>query len=301
MLTTNVVGGLGNQMFLMANLLATAHRNRLQMALPRVEWSSSCGAPRPTYWASMFERLTEFGVLGEVPSSASGLERVVVPEVRPTGPIRLDAGRPCIYDLVGFFQSEAYFRDAPFIVECVPARLREVAERHLLDNYTPGAVGDRPHTVGVHLRRGDYVGMTDVFAYLDVEYYDRAVRHLLGGLLVAPEGRVQLLIFSEDRREGQLLCAYFQCKYAGLSVRLVHPSSEKKSSLAESARCPREVIEMLMLANCNDVVMANSSFSWWGAYLNIRPFHRVVSPVQWFVQHPYPQSNHLYCDDWVLL
>ncbi|CCW64224.1 unnamed protein product [Phytomonas sp. EM1] len=321
-ITTNIVGGLGNQLFLVANLLATARRNNIPAVLPRLSLSSSCDAPRPTYWSSIFESLESFGVeyVDEYTSFDDARMRVVVQEVRPAAPIFLTPGScgrnvPCCFDMVGFFQSESFFRDFPIIKEIVPHRLHQLAMTHLRANYSYGS--DYPHTVGIHLRRGDYTKMTDVFEQLDLgSYYDPAICHILGGLLMrelhkrAPCRRnhsstippsIQLLFFCEEEREGQLAVNYFRSKYLGLHVTHVHPSNEKQAPLASNTSQPREVLELIMLAHCDDVVMANSTFSWWGAYLNKSVLRRVVAPSKWFVQHPYPQSNHLYCDNWFLL
>ena len=64
---------------------------------------------------------------------------------------------------------------------------------------------------------------------------------------------------------------------------------------------PREVLELLMMAHCNDVVAANSSFSWWGAYLNQQPLRRCVAPSKWFKKETFPQAQRLYPQGWLLI
>lgn len=326
-LTTNLVGGLGNQLFLVANLLATARRNGLPAFLPRQPWSSSSEAPRPTYWTSVFARLEEYGVSSSPPPSVRAEEEVLVPERRPVAPIVLDHTRPGVcYNMVGFFQSETFFRDHPVIQDVIPVTLRQRAERHLARCYCGGGGGDddgiglsRPsHTVGLHVRRGDYTRMRDVFEELDVFYYDAALRQLLGSFLLAPgagpsavggPAPVTVLVFCEDDHVGDHFVGYLRTKYRGLAVQLVHPRNEESQNPVAVENVgedgagvpPREVLELLMLSRCNDVVMANSTFSWWAAYLNRNPLHRVVAPSRWFVKDPYPSMAHLYCKDWMLL
>lgn len=297
-LTTNLVGGLGNQLFLVANLLAASRRNDVPAVLPRLPWSSSNEQPRPVYWDSVFEGLESHGVGCDLPAD---LPEVIVPERRPVAPVKLDASARCVYNMVGFFQSETFFADYPIVRDVVPTRLREAAVRHLHNNYgSPTEL----QFVGVHIRRGDYMRMRDVFEILEIDYYDAALRQLLGHSLqlqsIGGHRSVHLLVFCEEERYGMSVVGYFRSKYAGLEASLVRAAGERVP-LERENHMPREVLELLMLSGCDDVVMSNSTWSWWAAYLNCRPLRRVVAPSKWFVQHPYPQSNHLYCQNWILL
>ncbi|EPY35124.1 glycosyl transferase family protein [Strigomonas culicis] len=208
--------------------------------------------------------------------------------------------------MVGFFQSDVYFRDYPIIKSVIPRSLIAKAAEHMRVNY---GIERETHAVALHLRRGDYTRMRHVFEELPLSYYDTALRQLLGGFLLrdivcAYEGKghqVKVLIFCEETLFGDTAVGYFASKYAGLDVSLVHATNEVNAPFQSGVECPRDVLELLMIHLCSDVVMANSTFSWWGAYLNEKPLRRVVAPSKWFVQDPYPSSNHLYCDDWILL
>ncbi|EAN96298.1 hypothetical protein C3747_126g87 [Trypanosoma cruzi] len=301
-LTTNLVGGLGNQLFLVANLLATSRRNGVPAVLKRLPWSSSNEKPRDVYWQSIFKDLDAYNVGRDIPVN---LPEVIVPEQRPVAPVQLDATAKCLYNMVGFFQSEAFFADHPVVRDVLPSDLRNAAAKHLYDNY--GDPSTLQH-VGLHIRRGDYLRMRDVFEILEVDYYDAAVRQLLGHSLQLQsmgrggEGRggAHLLVFCEEERYGLSVVGYFRSKYPGLEASLVRAAGERVPFEC-SSHAPREVLELLMLSSCDDVVMSNSTWSWWAAYFNFRPLRRVVAPSKWFVQHPYPQSNHLYCENWILL
>jgi hypothetical protein len=51
---------------------------------------------------------------------------------------------------------------------------------------------------------------------------------------------------------------------------------------------------------CQHHIIANSSFSWWGAWLNANPDKIVISPKQWFA-HKNCDTQNLYCDGWIVL
>lgn len=389
--TTNLVGGLGNQLFLVFNLLATAHRNGLTPFLPREEWSSSCDAPRPTYWRSVFQHLNGTPVdspmldwsnriplvLGQLPpypappySSSKASETVAgdhsdayhhvqIREPRPVEPIMLSPLSPTqsyVYHLVGFFQSDRFFSDYPHCHAVIPPSLDQAAQNWLYSHYgylkrSPGfsnSTGElrRHHLVGIHLRRGDYVKMRDVFCYLSLDsYYKKAIYQLLGRLASpsssADVPSIHLLVFCEDVEEAGEMMAFLRAEFPSLRVthahhsqegaflvppKPTHPSTEPQlghaaekasegssegtlrvSSIAET--CPREVLELLMLSHCDDIIMANSTFSWWSAYLGglrerqkqQNKLQRVVAPSSWFTTQHFSEYSHLYVDGWLLL
>ncbi|GET85363.1 hypothetical protein, conserved [Leishmania tarentolae] len=329
-LTTNIVGGMGNQLFLVANLLATAHRTGIPAYVEAAPLSSSAEGPRPTYWDTLFRDLSHHGVQLCAPSPP--LPVVTVPETRPVRKIELDAQRACVFNMIGFFQSVAFFDDYPMMASVIPQELWDSAREHLTTYYGGGSC----HTVALHVRRGDYTRFTDIFEQLDVvDYYDVAVRQLLGGLLVQSPSRLlpqsssgdspraptagappllplQILVFCDEERFGRTVVGYFRTKYTdAVTVSLVCAKTEEaamsarptaSTSLSSSAPVmPRDVLELLMMSQCNDIVMANSTFSWWAAYLNRTSLRRVIAPSRWFVKDPYPASNHLYCPGWVLI
>lgn len=150
--------------------------------------------------------------------------------------------------IVGFCQSEKYFMNAEV----------EVRDAFKLKEYP-----QFKDYVSIHVRRGDYVQYSNSFPPVSVNYIDQAiwkVEETLGN------GKPQLMFFSDDIE---------WCKeYFGRYDRI---------SFAESD--PDNPIENLaMMASCSHNIIANSSYSWWAAWLNKNPDKIVVSPhhTSWF-------------------
>ena len=124
-------------------------------------------------------------------------------------------------------------------------------------------------TIGVHIRRGDYVSSrsaSKVFRNIPLEYYDEALKQL--------RRDQKVLVFSDDRE----LSASYAAKVGGIDVRQFNLSLED---------------EFLLLVSCDDHVIANSTFSWWAAYLGHKLGGRVISPQNWYHDKSRSQTNPL--------
>ena len=106
--------------------------------------------------------------------------------------------------------------------------------------------------IAIHLRRGDYV---DNPFYVDLtmtKYYDKAMKEFAGE---------QFLVFSDDIEWAKRFFIGNEFEF-----------SEDKTELED----------LNLMAGCKAIIMANSSFSWWGAYLGDRN-KKVIAPKDW---HP---------------
>lgn len=103
--------------------------------------------------------------------------------------------------------------------------------------------------VSVHVRRTDYVRSGDANEALTVDYYTRAMALFPGAKFV---------FFSDD-------LAYTKLNFPGHTY---IPTGD-------------ELVELVMMSQATDCIIANSSFSWWGAYLGNA--NKVVAPKLWFV------------------
>ena len=104
--------------------------------------------------------------------------------------------------------------------------------------------------IAVHVRRGDYLHLPQVFHTLDVDYYEEARKHFPNCDFVA---------FSDD------------------------PKWVKKNlPWVDVIEGNPPIVDMALMASCEGVIMANSSFSWWGAYLNKRS-NLFIAPKYWLL------------------
>ncbi|PWB67739.1 MAG: alpha-1,2-fucosyltransferase [Holophagae bacterium] len=118
-------------------------------------------------------------------------------------------------------------------------------------------------SVGVHVRRGDYVTEERTAAYhgtCGADYY-RAAAELVRDVAEQPH----FFVFSDDP------------EWVRTNLAFLRPST----TIGQADRT-RPHDDMRLLSLCRHTIIANSSFSWWGAWLNDHPGKRVVAPARWF-------------------
>ena len=129
------------------------------------------------------------------------------------------------------------------------------------------------NSVTIHVRRGDYVGAENFKDICTLTYYRNAINEAKRYILNA-----EFYVFSNDQ---EWCMASLNDSFGDSKV--VFVSNNK------GAQSYRDM-QLMSLARCN--ILANSSFSWWGAYLNQREDHIVFCPSKWV--------NNLKCEDIIL-
>lgn len=161
---------------------------------------------------------------------------------------------------VGYWQSHLYFET---VGEIIRAELRPIGG--LSACATDLMLKASAHeSIAVHVRRGDYVAearVAQVHGTLDGTYHAAAVARIAQRM-----ERPLALVFSDDPD--------WASKNLELGVETIH--AEKETRL--------EAVETLgIMASCSHHVIANSSLSWWGAYLAAHPDQHVIYPRRWFL------------------
>ena len=174
--------------------------------------------------------------------------------------------------LVGYWQSEKYFRDVATEIRADFTFLTPMSGL----NVDIASQISRVNAVSLHVRRGDYVSnpMTNATHGLcSLDYYKAAIRHVAERI-----ENPHFFIFSDDMAwVKERLGMDFPCQH------IEHNKGDESYN------------DMRLMSLCQHHIIANSSFSWWGAWLNPNPDKIVVAPKQWFandnnVEDLFPQS-----------
>ncbi|EAU54527.1 alpha-1,2-fucosyltransferase [Mariprofundus ferrooxydans] len=175
----------------------------------------------------------------------------------------------------GYWQSEKYF---------MPIRQKLLDDFSLVDkaDQANGAMLEKIrqcHSVSLHVRRGDYVSnplTNHSHGTCGLEYYEKAIA-LIGSKVDDPH----FFVFSDDPEWTR---DHLKCRF---------PMTYVTCNSADSCEW-----DMELMRHCRDHIIANSSFSWWGAWLNMNPDKVVVAPAAWFNNFSADTSD-LIPDSWV--
>jgi hypothetical protein len=180
---------------------------------------------------------------------------------------------PDACDYHGYFQTELYFSDFADEVRL----LFDLTTTELAEHWRQWIAGCPTDIVSVHVRRGDYVYSPTVFVNLDRTDYYRRADELMAQLLGRPH---LLLVFSDDItwcRANPLFPADRQVVYVSGNDQFT---------------------DLYLQSMCNHHIIANSSFSWWGAWLSTSADQQVIAPAAWFGPHGFSPYDTVYCQGW---
>ncbi|MFZ0676297.1 alpha-1,2-fucosyltransferase [Candidatus Binatus sp.] len=152
-------------------------------------------------------------------------------------------------ELAGFFQSERYF------THCEEEVRHYFTPHHVLADLLERQFGDllATKTCSVHVRRTDYIGDPAWPELAMSDYYERAMSQF--------DSDTRFLIFSDD-------IEWCQQRFRGREVIFIEALSAAE--------------DLFLMARCKGHIIANSTFSWWGAWLDPNPTKRVIAPLRWF-------------------
>lgn len=171
------------------------------------------------------------------------------------------------YYLIGYWQSPDYFQS---IYDDIIDLLKPTSniEQNLIGRH------NLTHniTVSMHIRRTDYLSSDGFHIVQPIQYYEEAISKI---------GEYdQLLIFSDDTE----WCV------KNLKFNKQHIVTEQYT----------DIENIWLMSLCNYNIIANSSFSWWGAYLNTNSNRKVIAPKKWYGNIDSSSWQHIYHKSWIV-
>ncbi len=175
----------------------------------------------------------------------------------------------------GYWQSESYFK------QIRPILLKELTLKNDFSdsaNYYSQLIESTEISVSIHVRRGDYVSNSETTAFhgvCDLNYYKTAIAYIQSQFQ-----NPTFFVFSDDKE--------YVKEVFGNQTNIIYVEN-----------IPFDCEEMLLMSNCEHNIIANSSFSWWGAWLNQHQNKLVIAPDKWFLnEEMQANSVHLIPCEW---
>jgi hypothetical protein len=181
--------------------------------------------------------------------------------------------------LIGYWQNECYFQN-------IESSIRETfnfsawkldeASQKLLDQ-----IKTTKHSASIHVRAGDYLSEQNRATFGDIctsDYYRRACEYILKKY---PE--TVFYLFSND------------VEWTKAHIELPYDRTVIASSSLPAAE---DWVEMFLMSSCKNNIIANSSYSWWGGWLNTNPHKIVISPSRWKNGN---DNAQIICKEWITI
>jgi hypothetical protein len=265
MLSCEFKGGLGNQLFQLFFLMSLAvETNTYWFVIP----SPNVGK-RPSYWFNMFQKCRTW-FKSTYPSNMVILTESIIQSNHPNAVRHFVKTNRVV--LSGYFQDYRLFHhhygQLHTILE-IPTMQKEVTTKYIYPYES---------TTSIHFRYGDYLQLTRMYTILTAEYYENALVHI-----ITTEQPISIVT--------TILVFYELSDYAMVSSVVntlqQHPVLSRLSFVYIDTNIP-DWEQMLIMSKCKHNVIANSTFSWWAAYMNPNTHKIVCYPSHWYRNPPSP-------------
>lgn len=171
--------------------------------------------------------------------------------------------------LQGYFQTEKYFKH-------IEDEIREdFTFKDEILKPCKEMISSVDNPIALHVRRTDYLSNSENHFNLPLEYYTAALKHF--------DSDRNVIVFSDDPNWCQEQEIFSDDRF------MISENTDNR-------------IDLCLMSLCNDFIIANSSFSWWGAWLSENKSKLVIAPFQWFGKTGYTKDHDtkdLIPDDWI--
>jgi len=267
MITCNLMGGLGNQLFQIFATISYAIDSKQPFKFLNVD-KLGCGSTtvRYTFWNTFFYNLKPF-LIKEIPLNIE----VVREQGFAYNALQTNNANNNIM-LYGYFQSYKYFYDNyTMLIRLIGLETKKDTLKRKL-NLTNEYL---KKTISMHFRIGDYKKIQHVHPLTTYEYYERALTYIQQLNVINNDSdnttQYHILYFCEDVDNEDVL---------KIVNKLIVKFPDYSFARGDNTLADWE--QMLLMSCCHHNIIANSSFSWWGAYFNSNKDKIVCYPSVWF-------------------
>lgn len=257
MITCELMGGLGNQLFQIATTTALALRNKDTACFDIDSHKIGLqGRNASTYISNIYEKLINNKIETNNFFNQDGFHFSDIPYSENL-------------KIIGYFQSEKYFSD--FRAEILDLFEPNDEVKSYISNKYGNIFNNK--TCSLHVRHGDYLHLANNHPPLQMKYYQEAIKYF--------DENTLFLVFSDDIE---------WCKSVFRGDNFLFIENEQ------------DYIDLYLMSLCENNIIANSSFSWWGSWLNKNEDKKVIAPSKWFGKsYSDWNTNDIYTDKMIKL
>ena len=255
MFTVELMGGLGNQLFQLITLMAYSKKCNQPFAIKKVKSLSGQYVTRDVYWNTLFKSLKD-----NLVDDDSRSDKYQIVKEKGFNYEELPM-RTTDTKLYGYFQSYKYFEQ----------HSREIFDFLKFDEYKKSVAKSYDNSkefISLHFRVGDYVKLQHAHPLMSYNYYCNAIQHIITQT-------------NKDDWTVVYFCEENDINYVMDKINKIQKRFPKITFIKVNSNLT-DWEQMLLMSTGNHNIIANSSFSWWGAYLNNNENKIVCYPNKWF-------------------
>ena len=265
-ITCSLMGGLGNQLFQLFTTIAYSIRYNIAFIFP---YALKLGVKRHTYWDSFLIDLlnnTTFNTnwmlnnnqLTTIPSyNEMTFHYEAIPYLNMS------------FQIHGYFQSYKYFmKESDIIFQMI--HLREQQNKICEEFIELLPLDKNTIVISLHFRIGDYIALQEYHPILTLKYYRKSLDYILSFL---PLNKIRVLFFCEKDDNDTV--------FKHIEV-LRRTYKEENIEFVKVRDDIADWKQLLLMSVCHHNIIANSTFSWWGAFFNGNMNKQICYPSVWF-------------------
>ena len=263
LISCNLMGGLGNQLFEAAHAIAQGLKHSREVVFVPKSWTPGQGRGTENYLDNVFRNLKFIDNL-------EGFTRVT------EGPFEYSEVNPVDENTVfdGYFQSTKNWFGFDDQIREIFQPSQEVIDE--LRSKYPQL--NQPKTLSIHVRRGEYLQFPEIHPTISVEYIQEALK-IIGEYST-------VFIFTEDESRWPGSRDFVMNNFSFPNV--VFPREDQDWK------------ELYLMGLCENHIISNSTFSWWATFLNKNKNKKIVCPSRWFGPRG-PKADDIYESYWNLV
>jgi hypothetical protein len=278
-ITVYLMGGLGNQLFQIFTTISLSLKYKIPFKFVYTD-VLKIGITRPTYWNNLLKSLKVFT---DPKLNISNFLTIREPNYN-YHPININSNMYRNIMLIGYYQSYKYFEENySSIIKLI--RLHET--QNIIKNKYNYYFSDI--TISIHFRLGDYKGKQDYHPILSSDYYQQSLNLILKKINT---NDINILYFCEKEDNQYILDNY-------INKIIINKFIKNNINIIKVDDNIEDWEQLIIMSNCHHNIIANSSFSWWGAYFNQNPDKIVCYPSIWFGFKANNNTKDLCPDNWI--
>lgn len=270
------MGGLGNQLFQIFVTISYAIKSKQSFKFTNAKTLGQGSTTlRHTYWDNFLSKLKPF-LTNSFPKMIVLREDNFVDYKIPIEFIK-NNNNVMFY---GYFQSYKYFENEFDTI------IRLIDLNKMKSNLVTNLNFNHSNTISMHFRLGDYKKLQDYHPIMRYEYYENAIQYILNK---TSHNNINnnIIYFCEDDDVNDVNISIEKLKNKFKNINFTRANNE----LADWE-------QMLLMSLCQHNIIANSSFSWWGAYFNANSEKIVCYPSKWYGEKANIDTINLFPSSW---